>query len=189
MLLSDLFLSLSILAGLLDSVTYEQLERFIQLTTNLRNDILSAQPCNHDPTIPQYNSLTINDFSLPMILSGSGNMIRLVASMTRTFWPGTTLTELEFAGIDFDEDRDGDDAVLLQMMKCLRSRSNAQAEVERLILRDCFRLTHDNVSELEEIVEDVDWDNQELGFTDSEEGIDNDEMYDLDFEDDFYYFW
>ncbi|THU81898.1 hypothetical protein K435DRAFT_872867 [Dendrothele bispora CBS 962.96] len=52
MLLSDLFLSLSILAGLLDSVTYEQLERFIQLTTNLRNDILSAQPCNHDPTIP-----------------------------------------------------------------------------------------------------------------------------------------
>ncbi|THU81897.1 hypothetical protein K435DRAFT_692663 [Dendrothele bispora CBS 962.96] len=52
MLLSDLFLSLSILAGLLDSVTYEQLERFIQLTTNLRNDILSAQPCDHDPTIP-----------------------------------------------------------------------------------------------------------------------------------------
>ncbi|THU75526.1 hypothetical protein K435DRAFT_974790 [Dendrothele bispora CBS 962.96] len=98
------------------------------------------------------------------------------------------LTELKFIGLDFDEDHDGDAAVLSRMMDCLQSRSNAQAKVERLILRDCNRLTHVSVSGLSEIVDDVDWDEQELGFTDSEEGIDNEMYGDSDLEDDYHYF-
>ncbi|THU87967.1 hypothetical protein K435DRAFT_782242, partial [Dendrothele bispora CBS 962.96] len=88
------------------------------------------------------------------------------------------LTYLELTDLDFDENRDGNrdgNDMVPSLVNCLQLRSNAQAEVERLVLRNCIRLTCDGINKLEEVVEDVDWDQEEIGFTDSEEGIDDDD--------------
>ncbi|KAJ3866310.1 hypothetical protein EV359DRAFT_36897 [Lentinula novae-zelandiae] len=52
MLIRHLFQLLNEQPRLLETLTYEQISRFIRLTIALKNDIIAAQPSEHDPSSP-----------------------------------------------------------------------------------------------------------------------------------------
>ena len=55
------------------------------------------------------------------------------------------------------------------LLDCLMERCERNAEVQTLCLDECSYLSSDDVTLLEEIVVDVDWDGIEQGFSESEE--------------------
>ncbi|KAJ3721381.1 hypothetical protein DFJ43DRAFT_1094890 [Lentinula guzmanii] len=86
------------------------------------------------------------------------------------------LRTLKLIEADFDRENEMANTLLPPLLDCLMQRYEYKAEVHKLILERCTRLNSDDVQELEEIVADVDWDQIESGYSESED----EEMDDYD---------
>ncbi|EDR14561.1 uncharacterized protein LACBIDRAFT_305271 [Laccaria bicolor S238N-H82] len=80
-----------------------------------------------------------------------------------------SLRHLTIEDTSFDSDYDHESAELEGLKDCLMERYERKAEVRKLTLSQCHRLTAEHVDELKDIVVDVIWDGLEIGFTDSED--------------------
>ena len=79
-----------------------------------------------------------------------------------------SLLHLTIEDTNFDSGYEDVYAELEDLKDCLMERYERKAEVDKLTLCQCHRLTADHVHELREIVVDVFWDGLETGFTDSD---------------------
>ncbi|EDR14005.1 uncharacterized protein LACBIDRAFT_305345 [Laccaria bicolor S238N-H82] len=78
------------------------------------------------------------------------------------------LRHLTIEDTSFDSGYDDEYAELEDLKDCLMERYERKAEVHKLTLWRCHRLTAEHVDELGEIVVDVIWDGLETGFTESD---------------------
>ncbi|KDR80740.1 hypothetical protein GALMADRAFT_135857 [Galerina marginata CBS 339.88] len=90
------------------------------------------------------------------------------------FFPG--LRFMSMYDIDFDED-DGD-ITIDALQDCLIWRYECGVEVWKLNIKQCSRITEDEVNLLREIIADLEWDDLEFGFTDYEDDEDDDDYDD-----------
>ncbi|EDR14527.1 uncharacterized protein LACBIDRAFT_305207 [Laccaria bicolor S238N-H82] len=83
-----------------------------------------------------------------------------------------SLLHLTIEDTSFDSGYDDEYAELEDLKDCLIQRYERKAEVRKLTLSQCDRLTAEHVDELREIVVDVIWDGLETGFTESDVSTD-----------------
>ncbi|KAF8195573.1 hypothetical protein BJ912DRAFT_1141215 [Pholiota molesta] len=86
------------------------------------------------------------------------------------------LSSISLLDVNFNGGLDG--LTIENLQDCLIQRYEYGAEIEKLTLSDCIRLSEEDVDLLSEIVVDVDWDGLEVFTEDEEEDDDEDEEED-----------
>ncbi|KAF5387398.1 hypothetical protein D9757_005781 [Collybiopsis confluens] len=79
------------------------------------------------------------------------------------------LRTLKLLETDFDRSHDDENTLLEPLIDCLILRYESRSEIQKLVLERCSHLNSVDVTELEDIVVDLEWDEVETGYSDSED--------------------
>ncbi|KAJ4469563.1 hypothetical protein J3R30DRAFT_3304062, partial [Lentinula aciculospora] len=142
-------------------------------------------------TLPKVNSLTVEGSSAYELvdalnqhtgskstsLTGVASSSTSIPSPSRPTLAFPALRTLKLLEADFDRDHEAYNTLLQPLINCLMQRYEHKSEIQKLILERCTHLTLQDVGKLEEVVADVDWDQIECGYSETEDE-DMDDEYD-----------
>jgi hypothetical protein len=83
---------------------------------------------------------------------------------TRMYFPA--LQTISLTGADFEE---GSEPLLEELQNALAARKKNKQGLKKLTMTRCIHLLEEDVAELETVVGDVEWDEEVIGLTESEE--------------------